>query len=60
MDADVVPAKKLGLSAFLFFLGKGLLWLLIPAVIYTWGCCSCVNSTPRDRSSRTVSAMSSQ
>lgn len=31
-------AKKLGVAAFLFFLGKGLLWLLIPAVIYTWGC----------------------
>lgn len=24
--------------AFLFFLIKGLLWLLIPAVIFAWGC----------------------
>jgi hypothetical protein len=34
----VVPAKKLGIAAFLFFLVKGLLWLIIPLLIYTWGC----------------------
>lgn len=31
-------AKKIALWTFLFFLGKGLLWLIIPAAIYVWGC----------------------
>lgn len=30
--------KKLGLAAFLFFTIKGLLWLIVPFVIYQWGC----------------------
>jgi hypothetical protein len=38
IGGDVQHAKKLGLVAFLFFLVKGLLWLAIPALIYTWGC----------------------
>jgi hypothetical protein len=34
----VPPVKKLGLVAILFFTVKGLLWLLVPFVIYEWGC----------------------
>jgi len=34
----VVPVKKLGIVAFLFFLIKGLLWLIVPFAIYIWGC----------------------
>jgi hypothetical protein len=34
----MISGKKLGLIAFLFFLAKGLLWLLVPAAIYVWGC----------------------
>jgi hypothetical protein len=30
--------KKLGLAAFLFFTIKGLLWLIVPFVIFQWGC----------------------
>jgi hypothetical protein len=30
--------RKIGVIAFLFFLVKGVLWLLIPAAIYVWGC----------------------
>jgi len=30
--------KQLGVAAFLFFLIKGLLWLMIPAAVYVWGC----------------------
>ena len=30
--------RKLAVYAFLFFFIKGLLWLLIPAAIYLWGC----------------------
>lgn len=30
--------KKLGLVAVLFFTIKGLLWLIVPFVIYQWGC----------------------
>ena len=30
--------KKLGLAAILFFTIKGLLWLIVPFVIYQWGC----------------------
>jgi hypothetical protein len=33
-----VSAKKLGMAAFLFFLAKGLLWLLVPAFVFLWGC----------------------
>jgi len=33
-----LPGKQLGLAAFLFFLIKGLLWLIIPAAVYVWGC----------------------
>jgi len=32
------PAKKIGLLAVLFFTAKGLLWLIVPFVIYKWGC----------------------
>ena len=32
------PAKKIGLLAVLFFTVKGLLWLIVPFVIYKWGC----------------------
>lgn len=28
--------KKLGMGALLFFLAKGLLWLIIPAIIVLW------------------------
>jgi len=28
--------KRLGFSGFLFFLVKGLLWLLVPALIAIW------------------------
>jgi hypothetical protein len=34
----ILPGKKLGLYAFVFFFVKGLLWLLVPAALYTWGC----------------------
>ena len=34
----VPPVKKLGLAAILFFTVKGLLWLIVPFVIYEWGC----------------------
>jgi hypothetical protein len=35
----MIPSgRDLGLLAFVFFFAKGLLWLLIPAVIYAWGC----------------------
>jgi hypothetical protein len=33
-----LTGRKLGLAAFLFFLIKGLLWLLVPAAVYVWGC----------------------
>jgi hypothetical protein len=33
-----VPARKLGLAAILFFTIKGLLWLIVPVLIYQWGC----------------------
>lgn len=29
--------KRLGIAAFLFFLIKGLLWLIVPALIYYFG-----------------------
>lgn len=28
--------KRLGLASFLFFLVKGLLWLLVPAAVVAW------------------------
>lgn len=31
-------AKKLGFLAVLFFTVKGLLWLIVPFLIYKWGC----------------------
>lgn len=31
-------AKTLGAAAFLFFLVKGLLWLIVPAALVVWGC----------------------
>jgi hypothetical protein len=35
----MVPSgRKLGLAAILFFSIKGLLWLIVPFVIYMWGC----------------------
>jgi hypothetical protein len=34
----MVPFRKLGLIAILFFTAKGLLWLLVPLLIYMWGC----------------------
>jgi hypothetical protein len=34
-----MPSQKaVGLVAFLFFLGKGLLWLLITAAVYVRAC----------------------
>lgn len=30
-------ARRLGAAAFLFFLIKGLLWLLVPALLVWWG-----------------------
>jgi hypothetical protein len=36
--ADVPLSGKVAVFAFLFFLIKGLLWLLIPALIFAWGC----------------------
>jgi hypothetical protein len=30
--------RKLAVWAFLFFFVKGMLWLIVPALIYTWGC----------------------
>jgi hypothetical protein len=38
MIERMVTGKKLGLWAFLFFLGKGLLWLAIPAAVYFRAC----------------------
>jgi hypothetical protein len=29
---------KLGIAAILFFTIKGLLWLIVPFVVYKWGC----------------------
>jgi hypothetical protein len=35
----MVPSgRKVGVAAFLFFLVKGLLWLIIPFLIYESGC----------------------
>jgi hypothetical protein len=34
----VPSGRKLGVAAFLFFLIKGLLWLIIPVAVYAWGC----------------------
>ena len=31
-------ARALGLAAFVFFLVKGLLWLLVPAALFVWSC----------------------
>ncbi len=33
-----LSGKKLGFLAVLFFTIKGLLWLIVPFVIYKWGC----------------------
>jgi hypothetical protein len=30
--------RSLGLAAFAFFLIKGLLWLIVPALIFVWAC----------------------
>jgi hypothetical protein len=30
--------RKLGLVAILFFTAKGLLWLIVPFLIFKWGC----------------------
>lgn len=30
--------KRIGLAGFLFFLVKGLLWLLVPALLVIFGC----------------------
>ena len=30
--------RKLGFVAILFFTVKGLLWLIVPFLIYQWGC----------------------
>jgi hypothetical protein len=38
MIGEMVPGKKLGVVAFLFFFGKGLLWLIVPAAIYLRAC----------------------
>jgi hypothetical protein len=35
----MVPSgKKLGVVAFLFFTVKGLFWLIVPLLIYMFGC----------------------
>ena len=34
----MVRARMVGVTLFLFFLVKCLLWLLIPLALYTWGC----------------------
>jgi hypothetical protein len=35
----MVPSgRKIGLLAILFFTVKGVLWLIIPLLIYKWGC----------------------
>ena len=34
----VSTGKKLGLAALMFFTIKGLLWLVVPFLIYKWGC----------------------
>jgi hypothetical protein len=34
----MVTGKKFGVWAFLFFLGKGLLWLIVPAALYFQTC----------------------
>jgi hypothetical protein len=33
-----VAWKKIGLAGFLFFMIKGLLWLLVPLFIYLFSC----------------------
>ena len=33
-----ITPRKLGFAAILFFTVKGLLWLTVPFLIYTWGC----------------------
>jgi hypothetical protein len=35
---QTTTGQKIAAGAFLFFLIKGLLWLLVPAAIYLWGC----------------------
>jgi hypothetical protein len=32
------PVRNLGLAAILFFAAKGLAWLIVPILLYTWGC----------------------
>lgn len=34
----IPSAKKAGFAAALFFTIKGLLWLIVPFLLYTWGC----------------------
>ncbi len=34
----MVSGKKVGVWAFLFFLGKGLLWVIVPAAVYLRAC----------------------
>lgn len=34
----MASVRTLGLATFLFFLAKGLLWLIIPAALFTVGC----------------------
>lgn len=39
LSSDVpLSGGRIGVIAFFFFLGKGLLWLLIPAALYFWTC----------------------
>ena len=30
--------RNLGLAAILFFSAKGLAWLILPVLLYMWGC----------------------
>lgn len=34
----LLSGKRLGFAAILFFTVKGLLWLIVPFVVYKWGC----------------------
>ena len=33
-----MSVRNLGLAAVLFFSAKGLAWLIVPFLLYTWGC----------------------
>jgi hypothetical protein len=37
-DRYRMSARNVGLAAILFFSAKGLAWLIVPFLVYMWGC----------------------